>query len=179
MDQGIIEVCVKRRNNPLIVVGRIALIVAAVLLLTMGLSLLLFSDGLILAIVFIALGVGAIVGAYFCSNNLNLEFEVALVDRELRIAKIINGEKRKKVGIYDLDKLEVMAPQGSHHLDGLINRQGLKVIDCSSQDPARKETTWRCYLEGSTCLILDINGDYGEKLIDAVRKFAPRKIYRD
>ena len=179
MDQGIIEIYVRRRNNPAMSFGKIALIAAAVLLLLAGIFLLLVSDGLVLALILIVLGIAAIVGAWFCSNNLNLEFECALVDRELRIAKVIGGEKRKDLGTYDLDQLEILAPVKSHRLDSLRSRKLLHDIDCTSHDPSREDSNYRCYLEGSTCITLDLSGERGEKLLNAVRMFAPRKVYTD
>ena len=183
MDLGVIEICTKRKNNPLFLVGRVLLIAAAVILLGMAL-LLLMSSSWIPCIIAALLGAAAIVGAVFVSNEINLDFELSLVDRELRIAKIINRERRKKVGTFDLEKLEILAPEHSHRLDALRERSLEKKVDCSSHDPARAQYVYLCYLEGSTCIRLELD-ELDEKdsacsrFLNAVRMFAPRKVYTD
>ena len=132
MELGIIEVVVNCKKNPLIGVAKVVCVILAVLLLLGGLSLM----GILglWALVPIVLGVAAAIGAYLANLNSNVDYEYSLVDRELRVAKILNKEKRKAVGQYDLDKLEILAPMNSHRLDSYRNRQGLKEMDFSTRD---------------------------------------------
>ena len=177
MELGIIEVVVNCKKNPLIGVAKVVCVILAVLLLLGGLSLM----GILglWALVPIVLGVAAVIGAYMANLNSNVDYEYSLVDRELRVAKILNKEKRKAVGQYDLDKLEILAPMNSHRLDSYRNRQGLKEMDFSTRDSEKAATTYYCYLEGSKKLILDISGSDGEKMLGAIRMFAPRKVFAD
>ena len=170
MELGIIEVVVNCKKNPLIGVAKVVCVILAVLLLLGGLSLM----GILglWALVPIVLGVAAVIGAYLANLNSNVDYEYSLVDRELRVAKILNKEKRKAVGQYDLDKLEILAPMNSP-------RQGLKEMDFSTRDSEKAATTYYCYLEGSKKLILDISGSDGEKMLGAIRMFAPRKVFAD
>ncbi len=177
MELGIIEVVVNCKKNALIGVAKVACVILAVLFLLGGMTMM----GVIglWALVPIVLGVLAIIGAYFANLNSDVDYEYSLVDRELRVAKIMNKEKRKAVAQYDLDKLEILAPMNSHQLDSYRNRQGLKELDFSSHDSERAATTYYCYLEGSQKLILDLAGSDGEKLLNAIRMFAPRKVFTE
>ncbi len=108
MDTGCLEIVVKRANNPL---KKVMQIVAAALAAVCVLGLFVFGVfSLIGAVLFAAL-------AWYLSQDLNIDYEYAYVDRELRVAKIINKSRRKEVAVYDLNEMEVMAPEKSHHLD--------------------------------------------------------------
>ena len=128
MDTGCLEIVVKRANNPL---KKVMQIVAAALAAVCVLGLFVFGVfSLIGAVLFAAL-------AWYLSQDLNIDYEYAYVDRELRVAKIINKSRRKEVAVYDLNEMEVMAPEKSHHLDSYNNRN-LPVTDYSSHmEPAR------------------------------------------
>ena len=52
-------------------------------------------------------------------------------------------------------------------------------MDFSTRDSEKAATTYYCYLEGSKKLILDISGSDGEKMLGAIRMFAPRKVFAD
>ncbi len=175
MELGIIEVVVNRKRNSLLSVVKVVAVVLAVLLVLTGLALM-GSIGF-WAFIPLALGVGAGVGAWFAGMNCCIDYEYSLVDRELRVAKIMNKERRKALATYDLEKMEILAPVSSHELDSYRNRQNDKEIDYSSHDESRKATTYLCYLEGNQKLVLDIDGPDGEKLLRAIRMFAPRKVF--
>ena len=147
MELGIIEVVVNCKKNPLIGVAKVVCVILAVLLLLGGLSLMgIFG---LWALVPIVLGVAAVIGAYLANLNSNVDYEYSLVDRELRVAKILNKEKRKAVGQYDLDKLEILAPMNSHRLDSYRNRQGLKEMDFSTRDSEKAALSCSAWLSRS------------------------------
>lgn len=177
MEFGVIEVVVNCKKNPLIEAAKVVCVILAALFLLGGLSMM----GVIglWALIPIVLGVLAAVGAYMASMNSNVDYEYALVDRELRVAKIMNKEKRKAIAQYDLDKMEILAPMNSHQLDSYRNRQNLKELDFSSHDSERAASTYCCYLEGNEKLVLDLADADGEKLLNAIRMFAPRKVFTE
>lgn len=175
MELGIIEVVVSRKRNSLLGVVKVLCFVLAAILLLGGMALM-GSIGL-WAFIPIALGVGAGVGGWLAGMNCCIDYEYSLVDRELRIAKIMNKERRKALATYDLEKMEILAPVNSHELDSYRNRKNDKEADYSTHDDTRKATTYLCFLEGSQKLVLDIDGSDGEKLLKAIRMFAPRKVY--
>ena len=175
MELGIIEVIVNRKRNPLMGVAKVLCIVLAVIFMLGGLMFM-GTIGL-WALIPIAIGVVAMVGAWFASMNSCIDYEYSLVDRELRVAKILNKERRKAIATYDLDKMEILAPIRSHELDSYRNRQDVKECDYSTREASREATTYLCFLEGSQKLVLDIDGSEGEKLLRAIRTFAPRKVF--
>ena len=96
MDTGCLEIVVKRANNPL---KKVMQIVAAALAAVCVLGLFVFGVfSLIGAVLFAAL-------AWYLSQDLNIDYEYAYVDRELRVAKIINKSRRKEVAVYDLNEM--------------------------------------------------------------------------
>lgn len=177
MELGIIEVVVNRKKNPLTGVAKVVCAILAVLLILGGLTMM----GVLglWALIPIVLGVAAGVGAYMAMLNSDIDYEYSLVDRELRVAKIMNKERRKAIAQYDLDKMEILAPVNSHQLDSYRNRQVEKEQDFSSHDSARENTTYFCYLEGNQKLILDLADSDGEKMLGAIRMFAPRKVFTE
>jgi hypothetical protein len=176
MELGIIEVVVNRKRNSLLGIVKVICIALAVIMLFSGVTLM----GTIgfWAFIPLALGVGAGVGAWFAGMNCCIDYEYSLVDKELRVAKIMNKERRKAIATYDLEKMEILAPVNSHELDSYRNRQNDKESDYSTHDESRKATTYLCYLEGNQKLILDIDGADGEKLLKAIRMLAPRKVFQ-
>ena len=176
MELGIIEVVVNRKRNSLLGIVKVICIALAVILLFSGVTLM----GTIgfWAFIPLALGVGAGVGAWFAGMNCSIDYEYSLVDKELRVAKIMNKERRKAIANYDLEKMEILAPVNSHELDSYRNRQNDKESDYSTHDESRKATIYLCYLEGNQKLILDLDGADGEKLLKAIRMLAPRKVFQ-
>ena len=103
MDTGCLEIVVKRANNPL---KKVMQIVAAALAAVCVLGLFVFGVfSLIGAVLFAAL-------AWYLSQDLNIDYEYAYVDRELRVAKIINKSRRKEVAVYD--KILVLDLEGEY-----------------------------------------------------------------
>ena len=102
--------------------------------------------------------------------------EYVYVDKEIRVAKIYQKQKRKDLAVYDLSKMEMMAPQGSHHLDAYKNRD-LKVIDYSSGDDSNKSCRYELIMEGGSRLILDMVGEYGEQIVALIRNYYPRIVF--
>lgn len=165
MDLGVIEVVVNTGRNTLLAILRIVLIVLAVCLLILGII-----ANFILLIPAAACGVGA----YFADLNAIVDYEYSLVGNELRVAKILKKEKRKFLGTYDLDKLEILAPEKAHQLDSYRNSDRYKTLDYSNHNDA--EHRYQAYLDGSQRVILTIDSEEGERLIKSIRQVAPSKV---
>ena len=169
MDTGCIEIVVNSKSSTLVKFAYILLI-----MLTAAFALLGMAAGIVPLIFAIACGVGA----YFVGMNTQVDYEYSLVDKELRVAKIMKKSRRKDMGKYDLEKLEILAPAASHELDSYNHRQNQKELDFSRHDPEEKESKYNLFLEGGTKLVLTLDGDDGKLILDNVRAFAPRKVYR-
>ena len=72
-------------------------------------------------IIFLPVALAAGVGAYFLNMYTDLEYEYLYLDKELSVDKIMAKSKRKRVGTYSLDRMEVFAPVYSYHLDNFKN----------------------------------------------------------
>ena len=118
----------------------------------------------------IALGVGA----YFVGMYANIEYEYLYLDKEITIDKVLNKSKRKRVGVYQVDKMEILAPLNSYHLDSFKNRQ-VKELDYSSGIAGQPETRYCFFYEGSQKVIIEPNNEF----IKLVKNVAPRKVFTD
>ncbi len=167
MDFGCIEVVAKRQKNKALSAVKTILVAvsAACILLGIGNFILLIP------------GVAAAAGAYFADLYTYVDYEYALVDKELRIARILKKSRRKHLATYDLEKMEMLAPADSDDIAYLKNRQD-NVMDYSDGNTDNKKDTWYLFLAGNTRLILTLPAESAEarKLLTAVRTFAPRIV---
>ena len=90
-------------------------------------------------IIFLPVALAAGVGAYFLNMYTDLEYEYLYLDKELSVDKIMAKSKRKRVGTYSLDRMEVFAPVYSYHLDNFKNRQVKERIIVSARYCSRTD----------------------------------------
>ena len=122
--------------------------------------------------------IGCGVVCYFLWLESVVDYEYDYVDKELRVAKIQQKQRRKELAVYDLTKMEILAPADSYQLDSYKNRD-LKVTDYSSGREEDKADRYVLILSDNTKLILDLVGDYGQELLDILRIYSPRKVFRN
>ncbi len=125
-------------------------------------------------IVFAPLAIGAIVtgvAAYFVGMYSQVEYEYLYLDKELSVDQILAQSKRKKVATYTIDRMEVLAPVNSWHLDNFKNRD-VKVADYSD---GVQDTCYCMYYEGGVKVLLTPTED----MIKALKTVAPRKVFND
>lgn len=127
--------------------------------------------GIILAII---PGVITGVGAYFVTLYSDLEYEYLYLDKELVIDKVLAKSKRKRVATYQVERMEILAPFHSYHLDNYKNRQ-VKIRDYSIGEELKPDLRYAVYYEGGEKLILSPS----EELVKAIRNVAPRKVFMD
>lgn len=120
------------------------------------------------------LAVAAGVGAYFVGIYTDLEYEYLYLDKELTIDKIMGRTKRKRVAVYQLDRMEVFAPIKSYHLDNYKNRQ-TKDKDYSIGYEDQPDLRYAMYYEGGERLILSPSPE----LVKIMKNAAPRKVFSD
>lgn len=122
-----------------------------------------------LMVVAIAFGIAI----YYISGYTDVEYEYLYLDRELTIDKIYNQSKRKRIGVYSLEKVNVFAPVRSAHLDrfGKISE---KPIDYSVglEDPDKR---YIMFYEGKQQILLSPSED----MVRMMRNVAPHKIFVD
>ena len=121
--------------------------------------------------------IGAIlcgVGAYFVNLFTNLEYEYLYLDKELVVDKIMAKTKWKRIATYHLDRIEILAPIKSYHLDNYKNRSA-KVKDYSIGEELKPDKRFVMFYEGGEKILLSPS----EELIKIMKNVAPRKIFSD
>ncbi|ADL35171.1 hypothetical protein bpr_I2438 [Butyrivibrio proteoclasticus B316] len=167
-DNSYVECLVSSKASPVMVFLKGASLTLAVISF---LSSILMGTGIVGMILAIAFGAGY----YFASLNASIEFEYQYCDREITVDKVLNKERRKNIGKYDVGKIEAMAPSRSYHLDEYKNRT-YKVLDFSARekDP-QPDPTYTIYYDGKEKIILEPTKEF----VDAVKNVAPRKVFVD
>lgn len=138
--------------------------------LTIVAALAMFVFGTLAFIAAIILGVGA----YFYSMHVDVEFEYLYIDKEIVVDRIFHKAKRKRFATYSVDKIEIMAPIKSYHLDDYKNRQ-VKVFDISSAEEKQPDLRYVFFYEGAQKIIFEPN----EAFVKAVKNVSPRKTFLD
>ena len=160
-----VECMVKKKANGLM---------SALKVLLIGITVITGLLGFMGLIVFLIIAVVAGVGAYFVSLNANLEYEYLYVDKQLTVDKIMARTRRKKVETFDLERMEILAPIKSWHLDDYKNRQ-LKVVDYSSGVEHQPDIRYSMIYNGEKRVIFEPNAE----MVAAIKSIAPRKVFTD
>ena len=113
-------------------------------------------------------------GAYFVNLYTDVEYEYLYLDKELTVDKVMAKSKRKRVGTYTVERMEVLAPIKSYHLDSFKNRT-VKEKDYSIGEELQPDKRYVLYYEGGEKLILSPS----EELVKALKNVAPRKVFMD
>ena len=167
MSEAFKELLIKQRESKKDKLLGIAMVVAAVVSLLSSLLIhFLFLFGAI------AFGILSYV-VYF--RKMKVEYEYTYMDRELRIESIYNESKRKSVVVLDLNKMEILAKENSHHLDSYKNRQ-VKEMDFSTGEEDTEElSTYVMYYKGTDKYYLSLTDDF----VKAIRQLMPHKVKAD
>ena len=164
MNETYVEWLVKKKTPAYMALLRILSVMLTVCFVLVGLA---FVPALLVGI---ALGVAA----YFIYMNSDLEYEYLYVDKELTVDKVMAKSKRKRVAVFDIGKMEILAPVKSWRLDNYKNRTD-KAVDYSSGEEKQPDTRYVMYYDGKQKIIIEPN----EELIKAIQTVAPRKVFKD
>ena len=164
MNETYVECLVKKKTPTYMKFLKILTIMLAVCFILIGFV---FLIGLLLGII-------SAVIAYFVYQNADLEYEYLYVDKELTIDKVMAKSRRKRVATFDLNKMEIVAPIKSWHLDNYKNRTD-KAVDYSSGEEKQPDRRFVFFYDGQKKIIFEPN----EEMIKAMQFAAPRKVYKD
>lgn len=164
MNETYVECLVARKQNPLSILIKAAMI--ALICVLVILSLLGIPFTLIIAVVLVFLAI------YVVFPMLDIEYEYLYLDKEITIDKIMSKQKRKKVQVLDLGKMELFAPSTSHEFDSYKSRN-VKEKDFSSGYEDHK-TWYLAYHDENEEALIRLEPD--EEMIRAIRNIAPRKV---
>ncbi len=166
-DNSYVECLVESKASPLVKTLSYLSLFLAIIFFLSSLFLLGFV-GLILCVL-------AGVAYYFLSLNANIEFEYQYCDKEITVDKILNKSKRKNVGKYELEHLEILAPSNSYHLDNFKSKT-YKTVDYSAREKDRKpDPTYTFIYDGKEKVIFEPTAEF----VNAVKSVAPRKVFTD
>ena len=164
MNETYVEWLVKKKTPAYMTLLRILSVMLTVCFVLVGLA---FVPALLVGIAF---GVAA----YFIYMNSDLEYEYLYVDKELTVDKVMAKSKRKRVAVFDIGKMEILAPVKSWRLDNYKNRTD-KAVDYSSGEEKQPDTRYVMFYDGKQKVIIEPN----EELIKAIQTVAPRKVFKD
>lgn len=164
MNETYVEWLVKKKTPSYMAFLKILTIMLAVCFIVVGFV---FLPALLIGLIF---GVAA----YFIYMNADLEYEYLYVDKELTVDKVMAKSKRKRVASFELDKMEIVAPVRSWHLDNYKNRND-KTTDYSSGEEKQPDRRYVFYYDGQQKVIFEPNED----MIKAMQMAAPRKVFKD
>lgn len=164
MNETYVEWLVKRKTPAYMTLLKILTIMLTVCFVLLGFFLL---PAMIIAVL---LGVAA----YFVYLNSDVEYEYLYVDKELTVDKVMAKSRRKRVATYDLEKIEILAPIKSWHLDNYKNRTD-KTVDYSSGEEKQPDRRFAFFYDGKQRVLIEPN----EEMIKAMQTVAPRKVFKD
>lgn len=165
MSESYVECLVKHKTPTVKLFLRILFTVLTVLFV-----LLFFMVGLLALIMAVVCGVLS----YFMSLECNVEYEYLYVDREISIDKISAQRKRKTVEKLNTEKIEILAPVNSWHLDEYKNRE-LKQRDYSIGYEAQPDQRYMLIYNNEMKALLSPSPAF----VAAVKSIAPRKVFTD
>lgn len=159
------EILIQRKTP---VVNKLIKVVAIALT-----ALFLAGGFLLLNLLVLILGIALGVGCFFLLPRLEVEFEYLYVNGELDIDAIYSKQKRKRIGSYDMEELEILAPEKSHALDHYLSQSGVKIRDFTSGDPQTKSYIM-IFSKEQKREILKV--ELNDVILNDVRRIAPRKV---
>jgi hypothetical protein len=162
MNQLYAEAGVKRKDD-MTSMGIRALLVIGIVV---GILLMLLGG------VFGIAGVVLVVILIYLFPKLNVEYEYVFVDGQLDFDRITGKAKRKTLLRVDMEQVEVVAPEGSHALDGFTYVQYEKK-DFTSRDKASKPYVIIASVDEKK---YRISFEPSEKMITMMKQKSPRKI---
>lgn len=114
------------------------------------------------------------VGLYFVNLYTQIEYEYLYLDKEITVDRVIGRSKRKRMASYSVDRMEIIAPVRSYHLDNYKNRN-VKTTDYSSLEDVEADQGYAMYYEGGARILLSPSAE----MLKAIKNVAPRKVFTD
>ena len=165
MNDSYKEILIKKKKTPADTMGKVGLVAITVLMILAG---------TLINPILLLLGVAGIFACYFFLPYFDLEYEYIYVNGDIDVDKIMKKQKRKRVGSYPLEQLEIMAPANSHELDPYSGKA--KIKDYTSGEENVKAVI--CVYSGEDAMS-EIKLELEQDVIDDIRRRAPRKVSRD
>lgn len=127
-------------------------------------------------LIFLAIFLVFLIATLLYRRHLRVEYEYQYLDGGLRIDRIKNRSKRKRLGMYDLENLTVMAPEGHDRLTPYTSRKDVKLLDYSGHDPTAEMRYVLVFQGGGVIQMLLLEPT--ETMVQAMWRAAPSKVVR-
>lgn len=142
-----------------------------------GYALLVLAAGMLLGTIFVnpfllaGVVVCPIISYVVYFRKMSVEYEYTYLDKEIRVDRIYNLNKRKQVDVFDINKIEILAVKGSASLGSFVNRQGSKS-DYSVGADTEETKVYEMWYEGQRKIYLSLSDDF----LTPVVRFIPHKV---
>lgn len=166
MSESYVECLVKAKGSVLFKILKFVLYA----LCAVSVASLMIGTGIIGVILTLAFGFGG----YYLGMQADIEYEYLYLDKELTIDKVLAKTNRKRVGVYSVSKMEILAPIKSFRLDNYKNRQ-VKEKDYSIGYEEKPDRRFVFYYDGTEKIIISPS----EEMIKVMRNANPIKVYAD
>jgi hypothetical protein len=165
MNETYVEYMVKRKPSLGMKFLKTFLIMITVIFILLGMlgQIFLLIAGAVFAVI-----------AYFAGLYTEIEYEYLYIDRQLSVDKVLNRTRRKKVANYEIERMEILAPINSYHLDSYKNRTA-EIKDYSSGILNQPDTRYVMFYDGTKKIIFEPSIE----MVKAIGTIAPRKVFKD
>lgn len=161
MNDCYIEQLVKQKTPFSTIIKKVGLIIATMLV---AFIVLLYPILLPLIVVMISLD-------FFLFKRMDLEYEYIFFNGDLDIDKIMSKESRKKLMVFNIKDMEVLAPSGSVELQQYRN---LKTYNYSTRTPGNKTYEMVTVQKGRKIKVIF---EPNEDILNGMKMYAPRKVF--
>ena len=170
MFEELIECIVKRNITGADIAKRYGIVILDIMLLLAGIvGSIAFPLVMILMLFVILLMISLTVLVF---RNTDVEYEYSYFDNEMTIDKIRHRSTRKRMGEFNFNQLEFMAPAGSQKFANPDS--GRKRVDYSANNEDMASYIAILYNEDNEAIELVITPN--EELLNAISKNCPRKV---
>ena len=114
------------------------------------------------------------IATHYAKSFTQVEYEYIYVNGDMAVDRILGKERRKRLIIYDMNKVEIVAPLGSPKLDGFAHKNYKQVDYTSGVRKPGSHIFVMYYAEGEKVL-LEPNRD----LVEAMRDHLPYKVHME
>lgn len=123
--------------------------------------------------IFLLIGLVLAVVCYFVIPKFDVEYEYLYVNGSMDVDVIYSKQKRKKAGEFNLEDLEIAAPEQSHALDSYKNNAAVRKENYTSGKPDARRYVL-VYSKDSVKTMVTLELD--EEIMEDLRRHAPRKV---
>ena len=125
--------------------------------------------------VFLMVGVVAMgFATHYANSFTKVEYEYIYVNGDMAVDRILNKSSRKRLIVFDMSKVEIVAPLGSPKLDGFAHKD-YKQVDYTSGVRKPGSHIFVMYYGDGQKVLLEPN----RELVEAMRDKIPHKVHME